>query len=916
MKKAFIAILIIAVLGAGGYLAYDKFLNVKKIDQWDLIPESTVLLYESKDLVRVWNHTNEQPLWNSLKTFPGFELISNSFSMVDSLTGGQGSLDQLVKKEPFFASLHITSRDQFGFIFYVKLSGSQGLNTVQKVLDHFESGPGVKTSSHTYDNFTINELHTDDGRIFSYFFVRDYFVFSYTPILIEDVIRNLSDKNESNFRKNVQELFKIIKLENDEGNLYIDIDKIYLLLSVFYNHTPDELKDLVNFSDASFLDMKIRSNSVLFNGFTIDDGTQPEYLEIYASQAPGPRGIDNMVSNRTALFFHYYIEDPVRWVQDLNQYWQVNDIKKLTRASEFMNTYNYRPEEVLSWLGSEIALLNMEPIGNADPEKLVFIRSSDITEARNSLDRFAESLSLLKDDTVYHESYGEYEIGQLYVENFPSVLFGSLFSGFDQCFYMFHDNYVVLSTSIQALKNQVDDMESENVWGKSIKVNQFLDDLTLEEANLSLFVNSTRSWPIINSLLNEEWKSFFKEHEKSLKNMEMLSLQFSNVEDKFYTSLAISHRDTPVKSPDQNRFNSVQFTRLDSKVLTKPYVVRNHRDDSREVILQDSSLHLNLISKNGELLWDLPLEAKIVSDIKQVDFYNNGKLQYFFATEKSIHIVDRNGRYIEKYPVKTNLRIRTANIIDYNNSKNYRIVLSDDSGLQYLYNKEGYMLKGWDPLNVPGIQSLPLRHIRVRGKDCMIIEKEDGSIHITNRRGEYYRGFPLNLDNRLISPLYIEIGSGFSTTRLTTITEAGELISFNLNGDIVEKNQLIKPSEDTKFQLVVDGLKKNFIIARQELNRLTLLDRNGNELFEKSFSTSNELSVQYYNFNSSTEVIAVNDQVQEFTYVYDGQGNLYNEIPVESSDEIGLMYFENRELFNMYVNYENKTSILSFKKGE
>ena len=74
-------------------------------------------------------------------------------------------------------------------------------------------------------------------------------------------------------------------------------------------------------------------------------------------------------------------------------------------------------------------------------------------------------------------------------------------------------------------------------------------------------------------------------------------------------------------------------------------------------------------------------------------------------------------------------------------------------------------------------------------------------------------------------------------------------------------------------------------------------------------------SLIYYNFNSDTEIIAVNDKIQEFTFVYDGNGDLYNEVPVESSHDIGLLYFENLELFNMYCNYEDKSSILTFKKG-
>jgi hypothetical protein len=913
-KAALITILILLII-SGSYFGYEKFVNIKKSDQWDLVPASAVLVYESKDLVRVWNHLQDQPLWNTLKSLPGFARIENSITIVDSVGGKEGSLDRLLNRQSFMTSMHTLSRDDFGFIFYLDVSGTENLKIVEAILNHFQKQPGVSTDAHIYENYRITEMSYGDEEVFSYFYHQDYVIFSYSPILIEDVVRRVSGKADGKFRKNVESLFKIAKLENDEGNIYIDVNKIYLLLSVFYSSTPDELKDLVDFSDASFLDLKVLPNHTLFNGFTLDDPDKSEYMSIYNLQTPGKRTIDNLVSNRTAILFHYFLENPAQWMNDLKNYWKVNNRKQYDLLNDFSMRYNYAPAELFQWIGNELALIYLEPVGMSEGEKLIVVRSSDITEARNSLDRFAESLSLLVEDSLYVEEYGQYQLSQLYIEDLPSHLFGSLFNGFEQCFYTFHDNYVILGTSIQSLKTQINDMESENVWGKSVKVNQFLDSHTLEESNLSLIINTTRSWPILTGLLNDKWKAYFAEQERNLKQLEFVSLQFSNVEDKYYTSLSLQHRSKPIAQPERRKFNSIQYTQLDSRIITRPFVVRNHRDNSREVIMQDSTNRLNLISRNGELLWNRKLDAPIVGEIQQIDFYNNGKLQYFLATEKSIYIIDRNGKDVENFPVNTGLRIRTANIIDYDNSKKYRIVLSDDSGLQYLYNREGEILKGWDPLSVAGIQNLPLRHIRVRNRDCMIIEKADGTIHIVNRRGQYYSGFPLQLDTRLISPLYIEIGSGFSTTRLTTITEAGELITFNLKGNIVEKTQLIKPSEDTKFSIAVDGLKKTFIIARQELNRLTLLDRNGRELFEKSYATSNELSVQYYNFNSDTEIVLVTDREQEFTYVYSGNGELYNEVPVESSHEAGLMYFETRDLFNMYINYDDRTSILSFKKG-
>jgi hypothetical protein len=45
------------------------------------------------------------------------------------------------------------------------------------------------------------------------------------------------------------------------------------------------------------------------------------------------------------------------------------------------------------------------------------------------------------------------------------------------------------------------------------------------------------------------------------------------------------------------------------------------------------------------------LEGPIMGSVQQLDFYKNGKLQYLFNTAEKIHLIDRNGNYVERYPI-------------------------------------------------------------------------------------------------------------------------------------------------------------------------------------------------------------------------------------------------------------------------
>ena len=68
--------------------------------------------------------------------------------------------------------------------------------------------------------------------------------------------------------------------------------------------------------------------------------------------------------------------------------------------------------------------------------------------------------------------------------------------------------------------------------------------------------------------------------------------------------------------------------------------------------MQDSSRNIRLIASDGKVLWKLAVDGFITGDVEQVDYFNNGKLQYFFATPGVLHIIDRLGNYVEPYPVK------------------------------------------------------------------------------------------------------------------------------------------------------------------------------------------------------------------------------------------------------------------------
>ena len=206
-----------------------------------------------------------------------------------------------------------------------------------------------------------------------------------------------------------------------------------------------------------------------------------------------------------------------------------------------------------------------------------------------------------------------------------------------------------------------------------------------------------------------------------------------------------------------------------------------------------------------------------------------------------------------------------------------------------------------------------LKHIKVAGKDCIIAVQENGIVSIMNRRGEMRNGFPLDLKDHTISPLYIKKGLDFSNTYFTTVTKNGFFVKFNLKGEIMLRQQVtkeikgieeIRQKKETTFELCIDALKKDWIIVMQHNNKLVLFDKKLDLIFEKLYPirpSGSKLAVQYYNFGADNKIYVIHDKTEGKTYIYDHSGDNILDQPLKSSNLIALMYFRSSKSYKLYM---------------
>src|SRR5690606_10491023 len=167
-----------------------------------------------------------------------------------------------------------------------------------------------------------------------------------------------------------------------------------------------------------------------------------------------------------------------------------------------------------------------------------------------------------------------------------------------------------------------------------------------------------------------------------------------------------------------------------------PKSFQNFIDKSSDYLVQDEQYEVHLVTGEGDIIFNKPLGEKIVGDVFQIDFFKNGKLQLLFATENAIFAIDRLGFILPGYPIylPPGSVINHLNLLDYNNSLEYRFFVGTEEGDLYLLDQFGDYLEGWDPKNIAGPPASKPAHYRIPGTgDYMIATSSSGELYLVNR---------------------------------------------------------------------------------------------------------------------------------------------------------------------------------------
>jgi hypothetical protein len=862
VKKPLLITIFILVLLVAGYLTYQHFFSRPTLSLWDLVPTETVLVYESSDCKECLQDIKNSPVVQIIKAASLRNEEKDSLSSIEDLI--------LSFQQPTLISLHVTRKDEFDFAYYIQ-NTTAFQQKVNLLTQQFALLKGLKTKQREFQTIPINEINYN-GKTFSSALIENVWVGSYSPILVEDVIRTYRSEKKSSFRDVISSVYQLPRIKNDGGNLYVHLYNLSQWFSLFTRESSSYLVD--HFGHSSLLDAKVSENKLELNGFSYHPLDKKEFfLSAFQEQTPIEFKVKNLISNRCLLVNDFGISDGKRFFNRLRS--QSKDpygdtLKTVT------TTLNADLEKLFNAFAGEIVLCHMES-RKESLTKILLI--NDEKNPGGWYDLFHSITEKTSTDSLFIDRHSGYEIFEMPLNGFPEKLFFPLVTGFSSSYYTQIGNTFCVGDNIEELKKFLDDIDRENTWGKSVAQNKFLES-TLLESSVSIFINTPRIWHLLSLNLQPKWQVFLDENKDALNRLGMGGIQFSHLNDTYYTNIAWAFREP--KTGEKQETSDKYITNFNSGIA-RFTVAQSHVDNSMEALVQDSLKNLSLVSDEGKILWQLPIPEFISGEVHQIDYFNNGKLQYFFATPGALHVVDRLGNYVKPFPVEIKEKnIDHVSIVDYDHSKKYRFLVASTEGRLWMYDKEGRNLEGWQPRAVDEQLIAPVNHHRILGRDYLIAIRKDGLVYLMNRRGELIRNFPLDLNAKLDGDYFLEIGRKSSDTYFTVVSTNGIKYRFNLQGKSENRDVYVKNSSQAKFSLVAEKKFKSYVVLRREEKQFTIFDENSNELINSDFIGNNPVDVNFYSFGNGKDFIVVTDLSQELSFVYDRKGKLVTPIPVDS----------------------------------
>lgn len=887
------------------------FLN-KKIDRnngaetpLNFIPQKTSLIIkinEANILDELLNGKYE--IADRIFMLKGQEQMKNTLHRIqDEAKKDRNVYQQLARGDHYFT---VKARQSGDNMWMLCLGNSNDLtiSTVKKLTTQiWDSTASFKETSRRYEGFSIFHFSKPQSDIY----ITDigaFYLVSNSTIYIEDAIRQLKNANGNTTSNGFTELLSSAG-KSKPINIFLNLNEAASLIRPFVNDVInlDASKNLFKKSWCE-LDLNLKQEQILLNGFFSQSDSAHNILSLPKYSEPVKISADKILPANIGSFFVFGSSDMKQFYQNYLEYLKNNGNTTLQDNNISLN------KKLKFSLSNEFMHIVDNEIGRAyhsfgagEEANYVFMKTIGSGRAKELIQKLFDAYDTkMKDNTFNYQLDNQvsYDIYFLPEPNFCRKVFGPAFGGIVKTYVVIYDNYLIFSDSYKNLTYLI----HQGILKKTLDTDphyiEFKNNLS-SKSYFTLYNNMARHNLISNKALSIECIKSWETNLPVFQHLPAVGVQISEVSDIPYCNFIWNHSKSEYNKPQ-----TIWESQLDTTLDFKPQFVVNHYTREKEIFVQDELNQIYLLNKAGRILWKQPVNEKINSEVFQVDYYKNGKLQYLFSTKNSLHLIDRNGNYVERYPVKLRSPSTAGMaLFDYDNTRNYRILIPTANKKMYMYTIDGKQVSGWGfKGSEHKVYNTP-QHFRIYNKDY--ISFGDKYRHyFLNRQGSIRLNPEKQFPKAKKSTYFLQDGGDLKGSCFITSDTSGAVLKMYLSGKTEREELSTRLSEKhvLVFQDITADGKVDYIYL--DKGELITYDHNGSRLFKFEAEKDFINTPVTYHFSYSDRKIGLISAEPSTIYLINKDGSLYKGFPLIGNTLFSIGHFDfTSNNFNLIVGGRN-----------
>jgi hypothetical protein len=511
--------------------------------------------------------------------------------------------------------------------------------------------------------------------------------------------------------------------ENIDLNIFINHHTFPAYLSGFY---ADSLALGVlqpNYAKWTEVDVILKENQLLVNGFTVSDTVSSCYLDVFKHQVPLVSTIGKFLPATATYFVAQNLSDPKQYFEDYNGYLQ--KCSKLLSYSEQLSLLSdelkadIRKYLTENWTGEIAAVytgFNLEePSDNRFLLMKVKTGTNDPLAMAVKKNVAAGKKNLHSPEEVENDRNSIWPLPSS-CKNFGNLIGESYFGSIQTKWIYAGNGFILMGASPGSLKRYLNLLQRNELLAEDSPFLKFSSGLS-RTSNFYLWCKPGHSLPFFEPLIRTAHYQELKNEIFDLKKIENIAWQWGYENGMVYNTASMNINPTA----NQNKSPFWRYP-LKAKMRNIPvFVSWSVKNDVKDLVFQDFENNLVDLDKDGTERWKIQMESPVMGKVKLIDYYKNGDFQLIFNTRESIHLVDRNGAEVKNYPIRLKSgATNEVSIFDYDGKKDYRYLVACNDHKVYNFEKNGKLTSGWQVKTTQGIVEFPVHHFRVGSKDYVV----------------------------------------------------------------------------------------------------------------------------------------------------------------------------------------------------